>query len=314
MGNTVVFKGSEYSPRTFHTLIQGFLDAGLPPGVLNSVYCSPQDAPVITNALIEAPAVKKITFTGSTAIGSIIAAAAGKALKPVVMELGGKASAIVCEDADLEVAARECALGAFINSGQVCMSTERILVNEKVLEPFTKALKSFMEEMSKGASDAPILVRAAAVQKNHDMINEAVKAGAKVVHGDLNTKVSTATRMTPIIVGDVKKEHRLYYEESFGPSVSLITVKSDEEAIEVANDTEYGLSGAVFTKDLARGLKVAKRIETGAVHINHMSVFDDAHVAHGGVKKSGWGRFNAGAGLDEFLRSKTITFAGVDLS
>lgn len=291
-----------------------FIDAGLPPGVLNAIYCSPSAAPEVTNAIIEHPAVKKLTFTGSTAVGKIIAGAAGKNLKPVIMELGGKASAIVCEDADLEHAAMQCALGAFLHSGQICMSTERIVVNEKIIEPFTKLLKASVDKMWEGAGDTPVLIQSKSVEKNHALINDAVKGGAKMLHGDLDARVSSATRMQPIIVGDVKPQHRLYHEESFGPSVSLIAVPSDEKAIEIANDTAYGLSGAVFSKDLGKALSIAKRVESGAVHINHMSVHDESNVPHGGTKQSGWGRFNAGHGLEEFLKTKTITFSGVDMS
>lgn len=225
----------------------------------------------MTNALIEAPAVKKITFTGSTAVGSIIAAAAGKALKPVVMELGGKASAIVCADADLQLAATQCALGAFAHSGQICMSTERILVHECVRAEFEEELGKALDTLAQGSEDSPVLIAAAGVEKNRKLIGEALKGGAHVVHGDVDLKEISETRMRPIVVGGVTEKMDLYHQESFGPSVSLIAVESEEEAIRIANDTEYGLSGAVFTRDLAKGLSIAKQIESGAVHINSMS-------------------------------------------
>lgn len=266
-------KGSELSPRCYAFLHSVFSEAGLPAGVLNVVYCDRDTAAEVTNTLIQAPVTKKITFTGSTAIGSIIAAAAGKALKPVVMELGGKASAIVCNDADLDNAAMQCALGAFMHSGQICMSTERILVHESILKDFEKALGQALSNLDQalGAHDSPILIQSAAVDKNHKLINGALKAGAHVVHGDMDLKETSNTRMRPIVVGGVNDKMDLYHQESFGPSVSLIAVQSDEEAIKIANDTEYGLSGAVFTRDLVRGLSIAKRVESGAVHINSMS-------------------------------------------
>jgi len=231
------------------------------------------------------------------------------------MELGGKASAIVLDDADLEKAATACALGAFLNCGQVCMSTERIVVQSAILEKFTAALKSTASNIFGEDTPAPVLVASAGVVKNKRLVDDAIKAGAKVLHGDHEveekhpeTKEVSKTRMRPIIVGGVHKEMELYHTESFGPSVSLIEVQSEEEAIQVANDTEYGLSGAVFTENLARGFRVAKQIDSGAVHINAMTIHDEANLPHGGVKASGWGRFNGNWGIEEFLKIKTVTY------
>jgi acyl-CoA reductase-like NAD-dependent aldehyde dehydrogenase len=269
-GNTCILKGSELSPRCFWAIGSVLTEAGLPAGVLNVLYHRPEDAAQITTALIEHPAVKKINFTGSTAVGRIIAQAAGKNLKPVLMELGGKASAIVLDDADMSKAATQCALGAFLHSGQICMATERILVHKAVKAKFIEAFKGAAEGIFGGDKPAPILVQPAGVEKNKRLVSEAVKAGAKVVHGDHEkeethpeTKETSKTRMRPIIVDGVKKDMELFYAESFGPTVSVIEVESEEEAIEIANDTEYGLSGAVFTENLARGIRVAKQIETG---------------------------------------------------
>lgn len=265
-GNTCVLKGPEISPRCFWLIGQVFQEAGLPDGALNILFHRPQDAAEITTAVIEHPFVKKINYTGSTAVGSIIAATAGKHLKPVLMELGGKAPAIVLEDANLEKAAQGCALGAFIHSGQVCMSTERILVHSSIAEAFTEALKKAMEEMFGSKTPAPILVSAPGIQKNKKLVKQAVEKGAKILTGDLDAVEHSETRMRPIVVEGVKKDMDLYRVESFGPTVSLIVVESEEEAVEIANDTEYGLSSAVFTEDLAAGLRVARQIETGYVH------------------------------------------------
>ena len=207
--------------------------------------------------------MKKINFTGSTATGSIIAAQAGKFLKPVLMELGGKAPAIVLKDANLQKAAEGCAVGAFMHSGQICMATERILVHTSIAEKFREALKMAMKKIYGKESPAPILINAAPVQKNKKLVEQALSKGAKILTGDLNAKEHSDTRMRPIVVDGVTKDMDLYQIESFGPTVSLIVVDSEEEAIEIANDTEYGLSSAVFTEDLAAGLRVAKQIETG---------------------------------------------------
>ncbi|KAF2755338.1 aldehyde dehydrogenase [Pseudovirgaria hyperparasitica] len=307
-GNTCVLKGSELSPRVFWAIGDVLREAGLPDGCLNVIYHRTADAAAVTTALIEDPLVKKVNFTGSTAVGRIIASQAGKNLKPVLMELGGKASAIVLDDADVQRAAEQCALGAFLHSGQICMSTERILVHKAIMAEFIPALQAAVTKAFPTDKPAPILIQPAGVTKNKSLISNAVENGAKILHGDPNLSEASNTRLRPIIVGDVTEKMDIYKTESFGPSVSVIEVQSEEEAVRIANDTEYGLSAAVFTENLNRGLRVAKQIESGAVHINSMSVHDESALPHGGVKASGWGRFNATWGLEEFLRTKTITF------
>jgi acyl-CoA reductase-like NAD-dependent aldehyde dehydrogenase len=179
------------------------------------------------------------------------------------MELGGKASAIVLDDAEIKNAATQCALGAFLHSGQICMSSERILVHKDIKPKFVEALKEAVENIFGGDKPSPVLVAAVGVERNKRLISEAVKAGAQVVHGDHTKEETLNTHMRPVIVDNVKKEMDLFYTESFGPSVSVIEISSDEEAVEIANDTDYGLSGAVFTENLARGLRIAKQIESG---------------------------------------------------
>ena len=262
-GNTTILKAPELSPRCFWAIGSIFKQAGLPDGCLNVLAHRPQDAAEITTLLIEHPAVKKINFTGSTAVGSIIASTAGKNLKPCLMELGGKASAIVLADADLTKAANGCALGAFFHSGQVCMATERVIVHSSIAAEFSERFKTATTTFFGGDNPAPVLVTSAGVKKNHKLVADALEKGAKVVAGDINAKESSETRMRPIIVEGVKKDMDLYYGESFGPTVSLFVVESEAEAIELANDTEYGLSCAVFTENLSAGFRVAKQIESG---------------------------------------------------
>ncbi|KAF4494966.1 aldehyde dehydrogenase [Fusarium agapanthi] len=307
-GNTVVFKASEVSPRTLWAIADVFREAGLPDGVLNVIFHERANAAAVTAALIEHPEVKKINFTGSTPVGRIIGKLAGENLKPVILELGGKAPAIVWEDADLDLAALQCTLGAFMNSGQVCMSTERILVHKNVKDEFEKKLSATIEQVFSSKADAPILVASAPVEKNKALIKDAISKGASLVHGNPDVEESSKTRMRPIVVRDVTTEMDIYKSESFGPTVSLMAIETEEEAIKIANDTEYGLSSAVFTSDLQRGLRIAREIETGAVHINNMSIHDESGLPHGGAKASGYGRFGASAGLDEWTRTKNITF------
>lgn len=226
------------------------------------------------------------------------------------MELGGKAPSIVCEDASISNAALQCALGAFLHAGQICMSTERIIVHEKVADEFREALKGTMEQLfgENGGLGVPQLVTSAPVEKNKRLLSDAVSKGANVVWGDVSKNDDGKTRMKPVVIEKVHESMDIYYTESFGPTVSLYVVKDDEEALRIANDTEYGLASAVFTEDLRRGFKIARAIETGAVHINAMSVHDEPALPHGGAKKSGFGRFNGLPGLEEWTRSKVITW------
>ncbi|KAG4437515.1 hypothetical protein IFR05_006987 [Cadophora sp. M221] len=304
-GNAVILKAPESSPLCSYHLVQALHDAGLPVGVLNLVAHRVQDAASITRYLIESPVIKKINFTGSTGVGRIIGELAGRNLKPVLLELGGKAPAIVCDDADLELAAKECAVGAFLHAGQICMSTERIIVFEKVLAEFEVAFKKAVADFVPEGGAKPVLVNAGGVQKNKKLLEDAVEKGARILHGD--PKAGEGASMMPVVVVGTKKEMDLYYTESFGPTVSVMVVQNEEEALELANDTEYGLSAAVFTKDLGRALRIARGIESGAVHVNGMTVHDETALPHGGVKSSGYGRFGA-SGLDEWVRTKTVTF------
>ncbi|EME42351.1 hypothetical protein DOTSEDRAFT_73244 [Dothistroma septosporum NZE10] len=307
MGNTVVLKGPEKSPGVYWTLVDIFHKAGLPAGCLNTIIHKPEDGPKITETLISSPIVRKINFTGSTAVGSIVAGLAGKHLKPVLMELGGKAPAIVCEDADLENAALQCTLGAFLYSGQICMATERILVNAKVADKFRQILAGTIDAVFPDKNGL-VLIDKAPVAKNAKLLKDAVDKGAKAIYGDISDKRDLATAMRPVILEGVKDGMDLYYTESFGPTVSLFIVEDDEQAIKIANDTDYGLASAVFTENLQRGFRIARRIETGAVHINSMSVHDETNLPHGGAKKSGFGRFNGEEGLREWTRTKAITW------
>ena len=307
-GNTCILKGSEINPRCWWAIGSALAEAGLPDGVLNVLFHRTEDAPEVTRTLVQHPAVRKVSFTGSTGTGKIVSELAGKALKPVLLELGGKAPAIVLKDADLAEAAKSVALGGLMHAGQICMSTERAIVEESVAMAFGEKLKEAVADMHPQSGEGAILINKAGVAKNKKLIKDAVGKGAKVLSGDVEHNDASETRMRPIVVSGVKKDMDLFYTESFGPTFSLFTVKDEDEAVELANDTEYGLSSSVFTRDLAKGLRIAKRIESGAVHINAMSVHDEAGLPHGGVKMSGFGRFNASEGIEEFLKKKTVTW------
>lgn len=265
----------------------------------------PSDAASVTKALIEDPRVKKINFTGSTAVGRIISEMAGRNLKPVLLELGGKAPAIVWKDANLELAAAECAKGAFLHTGQICMSTERIIVHRSVAGEFESTLKKVIAEVF---PQPGVLINGNALAKNKKLLHDATAKGAELVYiSDPATITEGATRMGNVVIKNVTPQMDLYYTESFGSSVSLFVVDTEEEAFRLANDTEYGLTSAVFTEDLRTGLRFAKGIEAAACHLNGMTVHDEPGLPHGGFKNSGFGRFGA-VGLDEWLQTKTVTF------
>ncbi|KAJ5093410.1 hypothetical protein N7456_009271 [Penicillium angulare] len=306
-GNTTILKGSELSPKCFWAIGDAFRQAGLPDGCLNVIYSRPSDAPEVTTTLIAHPAVRKLSFTGSTIVGRKVALIAAQHIKPVILELGGKAPTVVLEDADIEKAALGATLGSFIHTGQVCMCTERIIVHRAIVDKFREALKVTINNVLGGPSTQLVAINSAAISKNKELIRDAISKGGKVLIGDLDIQATSDTRMGAIVVEDVTQDMDIYKTESFGPTASLFVVDSDEEAIKLANDTEYGLSASVYTESLARGLSVAKRIDSGAVHINSMSVHDEAALPHGGVKSSGYGRFGTNM-LDEFSWTKSVTW------
>jgi acyl-CoA reductase-like NAD-dependent aldehyde dehydrogenase len=308
-GNTVILKASEICPAT-HRLIGAVLnEAGLGGGVVNVVTHDPKDAEAIADALIAHPAVKRVNFTGSTRVGRIIAMLGARHLKPVLLELGGKAPLIVLEDADLDAAVDAAVFGAFANSGQICMSTERVIVDEKVADQFSAKLAKRVAALPvgdprKGDFVLGSVVGRPTVERVQQLVRDAVGKGAKVLCGGESTD---GTIMKGIVVDKVTPDMSLFREESFGPQVSITRVKSAEEAVRVANDTEYGLSAALFSRDIAKAIELAKRIESGICHINGPTVHDEAQMPFGGVKASGYGRFGGKAGINEFTELRWIT-------
>ncbi|MGX4806513.1 aldehyde dehydrogenase [Bradyrhizobium guangdongense] len=307
-GNTVVLKASEICPGTHRLVGQVFKDAGFPSGVVNVLTNAPADAPAVVERLIANTAVRRINFTGSTRVGRVIAELAGRHLKPVLLELGGKAPLVVLDDADLDAAVAAVAFGAFINQGQVCMSTERVIVDEAVAS-------SFVEKLAKKASALPAgdprsgpvvvgsMIDEAPAKHVGALIDDAVGKGAvKLAGGERAGTVVPATVLDRVVPG-----MRIYTEESFGPVVSVIRASGIDDAVRLANDTEYGLSAAVFGRDVARALTVAQRIESGICHVNGPTVHDEAQMPFGGVKGSGYGRFGGQAGIAEFTDLRWIT-------
>jgi benzaldehyde dehydrogenase (NAD) len=296
-GNTIILKASERCPKTHALIVEAFDAAGFPDGVVNLVTNSPGDAADVVGSLIDHPAIRRINFTGSTAIGRIIALRAAAQLKPVLLELGGKAPFIVLEDADIDEAVKAAAFGAFMNAGQICMSTERIILIEAVADEFVRKLAEIVRQMPAPAIGRQVDDHAEAT--TDALIRDALAQGARAIVSGPAT-----------VLDGITHSMRLYHDESFGPVVGIIRVDDEEEAIRVANDSEYGLSAAIFTRDAARGLRLARRVRSGICHINGPTVQDEPQMPFGGVAASGYGRFGGKAGIDAFTELRWITIAG----
>jgi acyl-CoA reductase-like NAD-dependent aldehyde dehydrogenase len=309
-GNTVVLRSSELCPGTHHLIGQVLNDAGFPKGVVNVLSNAPADAPKIIEALIAHRSVKRINFTGSTRVGKIIAKLAAEHLKPVLLELGGKAPLVVLDDADLDQAVDAAAFGAFLNQGQICMSTERIIVDRKIADEFVARLAAKASKLPAGDPRGHVvlgsLIDLAPAERMDVLIADAVEKGAKLVAG--GGRKGTVVEAT--LLDHVTPKMKIYGEESFGPVKSIIRVDGVEEAIRIANDTEYGLSAAVFGQDINRAMSVARKIETGICHINGPTVADEAQMPFGGTKASGYGRFGGKAVINEFTELRWITIEG----
>jgi acyl-CoA reductase-like NAD-dependent aldehyde dehydrogenase len=304
----VVLKASEQCPRTHALIIEAFVAAGLGGGIVNLVTNAPEDAGEVVGALIDHPAVRRINFTGSTAVGRIIAKRAAEHLKPVLLELGGKAPLIVLDDADLDEAVKAAAFGAFMNSGQICMSTERIIVVDAVADAFVAKFREKVAAMPvgdprEGKTPLGAVIDRKTVDHVKALIADAVANGAAQVNGGETDGVL----MPAHVVDKVTPAMKLFRDESFGPVVAVSRARDEAHAIELANDTEYGLSAAVFTRDAARGLRVARRIKSGICHVNGPTVHDEAQMPFGGVKASGYGRFGGRAGVDAFTELRWVT-------
>lgn len=309
-GNTVILKSSELSPASHRAIADVLADAGFPAGVMNLISNAPADASAIVEALIAHPVVRRINFTGSTRVGRIIGQVAARHLKRCLLELGGKAAFVVLDDADLDEAVKAAAFGAFFNQGQICMSTERIVVVDAVADAFAARLKEKVKTLragdpARGHMPLGTLVTADSARRVRMLIDDALAKGATLLAGG----ESHDAFMDATVLDNVTRPMRLYREESFGPVAVMIRVADAEEAITVANDCEYGLSGAVFGRDVRRAMDVARRIESGICHINSATVADEPQVPFGGVKASGYGKFGGMAALDEFTELRWITLS-----
>lgn len=309
VGNTVVLKPSEETPVAGGVILaQAFEEAGLPKGVFNVVTCSRENVGEVGDELITNPAVRGISFTGSTAVGKQIGAKAGGLLKRCCLELGGKDALIVLDDADMERALSAASFGSFMHQGQICMSVEKILLHEKIAAEFTERFVAHTRGLKSGDPHEPgnvigPIINQKQLDKIKGQVDDAVKKGAKLLAGGTNRGLFYEAT----VLSQVTPDMSVFRDETFGPVAPLITVKNDDEAVAMANDTEYGLSAGIITRDEQRGLGLAKRLDTGMAHINCSSVNDEPWIPFGGAKGSGLGRHGGSGSVNAFTETRWIT-------
>jgi acyl-CoA reductase-like NAD-dependent aldehyde dehydrogenase len=308
-GNTAVLKPSTESSVSGGVVIaEIFHEAGFPKGVLNLVTNGPGGSGEVGDELIENPRVRRINLTGSTSVGRQLAEKAGRHLKRVSLELGGQNPLVILRDADVDYAVNAAAFGAFLHQGQICMSVRRIIVEKPIAREFTEKFVKKISAFKVGNPKEPDTIIGPLINKQQfsqvkGNVDAAVRDGANILCGGKTEGLC----YHPTVLTNVKPSTPFAREETFGPVVSVIEVENEEEAVRAANDTAYGLSAGVITRDFVKGLAVAERIETGIVHINDQSVHDEPQVPFGGVKDSGWGRFGGRAALEEFTELRWIS-------
>ena len=308
-GNTIVLKPSEDTPYIGGIFFAEVLEqAGIPAGVFNVITCSRERVAEMGDEMVEHPLVKGVSFTGSTPVGRAIAAKAGAHLKKACVELGGKDSLIVLEDADMEHATQAANFGSFMHQGQICMSVEKVLVQESIYSEFLERFAARAARLKVGdtANKSNVigpLINDRQVARVKAQLDDALAKGAKVVvGGGINGRF-----VEPTILSDVTPDMLIYQDETFGPVVPVIPFRTDDEAIALNNDTEYGLSAGVFTRDEGRALAIARKLETGMCHVNCSSVNDEPHVPFGGSKASGLGRHGGRWSIETFTETRWIT-------
>ncbi|CZR66992.1 related to aldehyde dehydrogenase [Phialocephala subalpina] len=308
-GNTAILKGSELSPRTHYFVARLFKDAGFPPGVLNFLVHREQDGPEIFKTLIERPEVRKCNFTGSTPVGRILASQAARSLKPMLLELGGKNFAVVMKDADLDQAARLVVEGAFLNNGQICMSTDIVLVDKSILSDFKGKVLALVQDPVSAPPITPV-INSKSATRIRQLLSDAEAKGAKVTKVPQPASQQTtfdASQIIPAtIIEDITPSMAFYSQEGFGPLLGILPFSTPEEAAAVISSCPYGLSASIFTQNHFAALKFGRSLRVGAIHINGATVHDGSTLPHGGHGDSGWGRFGASWGLQEFVQTKTM--------
>ncbi len=308
-GNTIVLKPSEDTPYCGGLFFAEVMEeAGIPKGVFNVITCSRENVVEMGDELIENPRVKGVSFTGSTQVGRSIAAKCGAYLKKCCVELGGKDSLIVRADADMERATQAANFGSFMHQGQICMSVEKVLVQRSIFNEFLEKFVARAARLKVGNTADPEnvigpLINDRQVDRVKSQLEDAIAKGAKV---ELGGKIE-GRFVYPTILTGVTPAMLVYQDETFGPVVPVIPFETDEEAISIANDTEYGLSSGIITADEEKALQMARQLETGMCHVNCSSVNDEPNVPFGGTKASGLGRHGGRWSMETFTDTRWIT-------
>ena len=313
-GCTVVAKPAEDTPLSALALAVLAEEAGVPAGVLNIVPCSRAHAGEVAEAWLADDRVRKVSFTGSTAVGKQLAAGSAQTLKRLSLELGGDAPFIVLDDADLDVATDALMKAKFRNAGQACVAANRILVQASVYDAFAEKVTAAVKTLTvgsaaKGAFDIGPLINARGLDKVERLVRQMVAGGAKVLTGGQRHALG-GTFYQPTVLANVPADLRGSCEEIFGPVIALAKVESEDEAVRLANATAFGLTAYVCSRDLARVWRVAGRLETGMVGVNEGLISSEA-APFGGVKQSGYGREGSVHGLDEYLNIKYVCLGGL---
>ncbi|OBA21020.1 ALDH-like protein [Metschnikowia bicuspidata var. bicuspidata NRRL YB-4993] len=308
-GCSVVLKSLEKAPLPPYLLVQHLLQAGVDAQALQLVQVRAQDNAAVVESLLQNRRIKKVNFTGSTAVGRQVAAVAAHNLKPALLELGGKNVSVVCRDADLPKAAADALSSAWLHKGQVCMCLDTVYVDEHVCDEFVRVLQAEAARLCAENTDLRLNQRdAGAARGVHALVADAVAKGARVLHGGLPGH--GPSNCSPVILTGVAGDMRLAAEESFGPVLSVEKFASVPAVVEHINDQPHGLKASVWSSDVMAAVAVASQLDFGGVHINGSTVHDEPTVPHGAVKESGSGRFNSVWGIEEFRYTKAITVAG----
>ena len=310
-GCSILVKAAEETPAAPAELVRAFVDAGVPAGVIGLVYGNPAE---ISSYLIAHPAIRKITFTGSTPVGKQLAALAGQHMKRVTMELGGHAPVIVCEDADLELAIKVSAASKFRNAGQVCISPTRFLVHEAVRERFAAALAGHAstlkvgDGLAEGTQMGP-LANPRRVAAMTDFVQDAVARGATVAAG--GERIGSAGNFfAPTVLTGVPLDAKVFNEEPFGPVAAIRGFTTLDEAIAEANRLSFGLAGYAFTRSLKNAHRLAHELEVGMLYVNQPAT-PSAEMPFGGIKDSGYGTEGGPEALDAYLNTRAVTVMNV---
>jgi acyl-CoA reductase-like NAD-dependent aldehyde dehydrogenase len=308
-GNTTVLKPSSESPISGGLIYaEIFEEAGFPKGVLNVLTNGPGFSREVGDEFIAHPEVRRISFTGSTEVGRELAEKAGRHLKRVTLELGGSDPVIILRDADLDYAVNAATFGRFMHQGQICMSSKRFIVEKPIADEFIEKFVKRASGLKVGDPREPDtvigpLINQEQLDKLAAQVEDALARGAKLLCGGKHEGLC----YYPTVLTEVTEDMKVLQEETFGPVAPVIVVEDAEEALRVANNSRYGLSAGVITRDFEKGLSIAEKLETGMVHINDCSVHDEPQVPFGGVKDSGWGRHGGLAALEEFTELRWVT-------